>query len=146
MVAVGVDGSLESREALRWALAEARLRQTPLHAVYAWQLPVVVGWEYIPRDLIDPVFLENRAHQVVAAAVCEVAGESPDVEIESLAVEGPVVQVLLDAARDADLLVIGSRGHGGFAGLLLGSVGQQSIQHARCPVVIVRQSRTDTER
>lgn len=142
MVVVGVDGSEESRAALRWAVEEARLRQTPLRAVYAWLSPVVNRRGYIPPDLLDLKVLEGKAQQVIAAAVDEVAGGSPGVEIEPLAVEGPAAQVLLDTSQEAELLVVGSRGHGGFTGLLLGSVGQQCAHHAPCPVVVVRRADT----
>lgn len=96
------------------------------------------GWGYTPPDLLDPAVLERWAEQVIASAVKEVAAERPAVEVEPVAAEGPAAQILLDAAGDADLLVVGSRGHGGFAGLLLGSVSAQCAHHAGCPVVIIR--------
>ena len=147
MIVVGVDGSGSSSEAIRWAAEEARIRGSRVEAVYAWQSPLVTGLLYIPPDLLDPDALEGHAREIVEAAVTE-AGDLPDgVEIESRAVEGVPTKVLIDASRDAELLVLGSRGHGGFHGLLLGSVGQQCVQHAVCPVVIVRPARDgETER
>jgi nucleotide-binding universal stress UspA family protein len=138
MIVVGVDGSGSSREAIRWARDEARLRNTDVRAVYAWLLPMVNGYQYIPPELIDPDELERRAQELVDAAVAEAAGESTGVHVESRAVEGSAAEVLVRESRDADMLVLGSRGHGGFAGLLLGSVGQQCVHHAVCPVVVVR--------
>ncbi len=138
MVVVGVDGSGSSRDAIRFAVDEARLRQTTVKAVYAWQSPLVMGFQYIPPDLIDPEALDRHAREIVEAAVVEAGAPPDDVEIDACAVEGPPASVLIDASRDADLLVLGSRGRGGFSGLLLGSVGQQCVHHAVCPVVIVR--------
>jgi nucleotide-binding universal stress UspA family protein len=140
MIVVGVDGSASSREAIKWAIDEARLRKTKVDAVFAWQSPLVVGAQYIPPDLIDPEALDRHAEEIVEAAVAE-AGAASDVEIESRAVEGMPAGVLLAESRDADLLVLGSRGRGGFSELLLGSVGQQCVHHAVCPVVIVRPAR-----
>ena len=137
MIVVGVDGSTSSRDAIRWAVDEARLRKTKVEAVYAWQSPLVVGIQYIPADLLDLEALDGHAQEIVDAAVAEV-GETRDVEIESRAIEGVPARVLLTEARDADMLVLGSRGRGGFSELLLGSVGQQCVHHAACPVVIVR--------
>lgn len=141
MIVVGVDGSRSSNDAIRWAVDEARLRKTRVEAVYAWQSPLVMGLQYIPPDLIDPEELDRHAREIVEAAVLEAGGTPAGSEIESRAVEGPPVGVLIEASRNAELLVLGSRGHGGFHGLLLGSVGQQCVQHAVCPVVIVRPER-----
>jgi nucleotide-binding universal stress UspA family protein len=137
VIVVGIDGSDASKEAFRWALEEARLRRSRLQAVYAWLPPQIVGRGYIPLELIDPDVLRQLAQERLDGFVDEVA-QSSDLEIESVAVEGPAAKVLVEAAQKAELLVVGSRGHGGFAGLLLGSVSQQCAQHALCPVVIVR--------
>jgi nucleotide-binding universal stress UspA family protein len=82
--------------------------------------------------------LREISDRLIASVVKEVVGEGSDVPVEPSAVEGPAAAVLTDSARDADLLVVGSRGHGGFTGLLLGSVGQQLAHHSPCPVVIYR--------
>ncbi|HLB04800.1 MAG TPA: universal stress protein [Gaiellaceae bacterium] len=140
-IVVGVDGSDESREAFRWALEEARLRKTTLRAVYAWQDPYAVAPGYgFPEDF-DFTALRTGAEERLSATVAEVAGES-DVTIEEVIAEGPAASILVEAAEGADLLVVGSRGHGGFTGLLLGSVSQQCAHHAPCPVVIVRSRHT----
>jgi nucleotide-binding universal stress UspA family protein len=137
-IVVGVDGSPESREALRWALEEARLREANLRAVHAWGNPYVLTPGYgIPEDFEVPA-LHEASEKLLSSIVTEVAGESPEVEIELAAVEGAPGSVLVEQAKGADLLVVGSRGHGGFVGLLLGSVSQQCANHSPCPVLIVR--------
>jgi nucleotide-binding universal stress UspA family protein len=141
VIVVGVDGSDESKEALRWALEEARLRQATLRAVNAWTYPAIFGPTYIPPDVLDPGVLEENADQTLSAAITDVAGDDPPAYVERVVTEGPAAQALVEAAKEADLLVVGSRGHGGFTGLLLGSVSQQCVQHASCAVVIVRKPR-----
>ena len=139
-IVVGVDGSDPSRSALRWALAEARLRGARLVAVHAWSYV-----PSLPADSLDPMLmtpdfneaLERDARQFVEREVEEIREAAEGVEIEGRALEGPAATVLAEAARGADLLVLGTRGHGGFAGLLLGSVSQQVAHHAPCPLVLV---------
>jgi nucleotide-binding universal stress UspA family protein len=138
-IVVGIDGSDHSKKALQWALAEARLRTASLEVVYAWMLPVyATGYGFAPGDLVDPKIIGDGAAEQLNLAVTEVVGDSTDVPVERKTVEGMAAQVLVEEAEGADLLVVGSRGHGGFAGLLLGSVSQQCAQHASCPVVIIR--------
>jgi nucleotide-binding universal stress UspA family protein len=137
-IVVGVDGSPESREALRWALDEARLRDATVRAVHAWGNPYLLTPGFGPAEDFQLPALHEGAEKLLSSAVAEVAGEKPDVEIEEVAAEGPAGSVLMEQAKGADLLVVGSRGHGGFVGLLLGSVSQQCAQHAPCPVLIVR--------
>jgi nucleotide-binding universal stress UspA family protein len=139
VIVVGVDGSAESKAALRWAIEEARLRQATLRAVHAWMYPTMFAGAYIPPEMVDAKRLTEDAHEALDAAVAEVAGEDPSAYIERVVEHGPPAHVLVGAARDADLLVVGSRGHGGFSGLLLGSVSQQCAHHAPCAVVIVRE-------
>jgi nucleotide-binding universal stress UspA family protein len=137
-IVVGIDGSDHSQEALRWALAEARLRSASLRVVYAWMLPVyATGYGFAPGELIDPVAMSDAAKLQLDKSLEEI-GDANGVTLERKAVEGMAAQVLVEEAEGADLLVVGSRGHGGFAGLLLGSVSQQCAHHAPCPVVIVR--------
>ena len=134
MVVVGVDGSEESKETLRFALEEARRRHATLHVVHAF-----TEWEPIPgtREIeVDRSPQEREAW--LASLVRDVIGEVEDVEIRQSTVEDDAAPALLAAAQTAELLIVGSRGHGGFSGLLLGSVGQQCAHHAPCPVVIVR--------
>ena len=150
-IVVGVDGSDASRDALRWAIDEARLRGATVDAVYAWQVPMLppdIGPSLAPgasalemTSLVPR--LEESARLVVEQVVRDVVGEADGVDVRPLAIEGPPANALLEAARDADLLVVGSRGHGGFTGLLVGSVSLQAAQHAPCPVVICRHHAAD---
>jgi nucleotide-binding universal stress UspA family protein len=142
-VVVGVDGSDRSNEALQWAIAEARLRNAPLRAVHAWTyvnplIPSLVGYPYSAETVDSTVDdRQQAAEQILERATSELA-ELHDIEIERVIGEGSAARVLIDSVGEGDLLVVGSRGHGGFASLLLGSVSQQCAQHAPCPVVIVR--------
>ena len=133
-----MDGSDESEEALRWALEEARLRNATVRAVFAWRDPYVLAPGFgLPEDFEFDA-LRERAVETLDAVVAEVVGTQSDVPVEAVIAEGPAGSVLVEAAGDADLLVVGSRGHGGFVGLLLGSVSQQCVTHAPCPVLVVR--------
>ena len=136
-IVVGVDGSPSSRDALRWAIAEARLRGCPLKAVTAWHVPWA-GYEGVPLPDDLPSEMERAAREVVAEAVARLGTDAEGVDIRAVVVEGDSARVLIDEAREACLLVVGSRGLGGFRELLLGSVSQQCAHHAGCPVVIVR--------
>ncbi|HEY5059249.1 MAG TPA: universal stress protein [Gaiellaceae bacterium] len=136
-IVVGIDGSDHAQEALRWALAEARLRGASLRVVQAWTTPVYAGYAAVSGAALDPALFREAAEQQVEKTVQNVVGDQTDVKVERKAVEGTAAIVLVEEAENADLLVVGSRGHGGFAGLLLGSVSQQCAQHAACPVVIV---------
>jgi nucleotide-binding universal stress UspA family protein len=141
-IVVGVDGSDLSLDALRWAVDEAKLRQDKVLAVYAWEAPFFPAVD-IPPAPDPPVYLPDLITEVKEGAesiVTRVAGEfrNEGVEIEPMAVEGAAASVLVDVAKDADLLVVGSRGQGGLAGLLLGSVSKHVVQHAPCPVVVHR--------
>ena len=143
-IVVGVDGSPASLDALRWALAEAAARCAMLRAVHAWSHPLVTTPLGPVVPALDPEALAELAgaaraqlEQALASAGAAEAG----VQVEPEVVEGGPAAMLLDAAQGAELLVVGSRGLGGFRGLLLGSVSQQCAQHASCPVVIVRRGK-----
>ncbi|MEV0189595.1 universal stress protein [Kitasatospora purpeofusca] len=133
-IVVGVDGSPSSRRALQWAVEQARLTGAAVDAVLCWTLPTVYGRAPVSVDRE----LGHAAEKVLAQAVDEATGNDPPVVIRETAVLGNASEVLVGRSRGAELLVVGSRGHGGFAGALLGSVGQHCVQHARCPVVVVR--------
>jgi nucleotide-binding universal stress UspA family protein len=140
-VVVGVDGSATAKDAVRWAAREAKLRGTKLELVSAWEIPMSsyafgYGIASIPEEMQKA--LVARAENDLAAALEEARAEAPDVEMETLVAEGQAASLLLDISREADLLVVGSRGLGGFQELLLGSVSQQCAHHSPCPVVIVR--------
>jgi nucleotide-binding universal stress UspA family protein len=136
-IVVGVDGSYGSRRALEWAIDEARRRSDELIAVHAWSLPIVVGTFEAVIPVAENVDFQKEAEGYLERTVKEVAGGDPDVPIRLEATQRPAASALVHASRDAELLVVGSRGFGGFRGLLLGSVGQQCAQHSHCPVVIV---------
>jgi nucleotide-binding universal stress UspA family protein len=147
-IVVGIDGSEQSKEALRFALEEARLRRIPVLAVHAWAAsippadPMIVGPRIdYPAEIAQ---LQESAEQLVDRLVAEVVGSSQtDVRVEREVVEGPAAAVLLEKAGDDGMIIIGSRGHGGFAKLLLGSVSDQVARHAECPVVIHRTPQHD---
>jgi nucleotide-binding universal stress UspA family protein len=138
MIVVGVDGSEPSGDALEWALAEARLRDDVLRVVCAWDIqPIAYGaMGFIPP--VDPASSERAAEEAVAQLLDAHADAAEGVRVERSIVQGAAADVLVEAAKDADLLVVGSRGHGGAAGLLLGSVSMRSAHLAPCPVVILR--------
>ena len=140
-VVVGVDGSDGAARALRWALDEARLRGAQLRVIHAWFVPLILSAPSDETFGIPPPAgsleevrsaLAREAEKVLAASLRGTG--SDDVQVVGEAVEGKPAHVLTDAAADADLLVVGSRGLGGFTGLLLGSVSQQCAHHARCPL------------
>jgi nucleotide-binding universal stress UspA family protein len=142
-IVVGVDGSETSRAALRWAVEEARLRNARVRAVHAWWIYPMLTDGLPTTD--EPERLDDEATERVQAFVTETLGEQPDVEVTPVAVQGmQAAAALVEAARDADLLVVGSRGVGGFTGLLVGSVSDQCTHHAPCPIVIVRGARAET--
>ena len=135
-IVVGVDGSPPSERALDWAVAEAQRTGAALHLVSAWMFPMSLGYAFTTtvhevrqsaQDVID------RA----VAHVCEVAGDVT-VTVTGETSEQAPAPALIAAAKGADLLVVGSRGLGGFQGLLIGSVSQYCSRHATCSVVVVR--------
>ena len=144
MIVVGVDGSEPSVEALRWAIKEARMRQCTIRAVYAWSIPRDAAYGFVPAEVFDREQLQREARDHLEGWVTRVP-ESADVHVERHAVEGSAAHALIEAAEGAELLVVGSRGRGGFTGLLLGSVSQQCAHHAPCPVVILRAGRHAVE-
>jgi nucleotide-binding universal stress UspA family protein len=133
-VVVGIDGSPSSREALEWAAREARLRGDSLEAVIAWHIPPQMAYPGAPTGLYN---FEESAKEVLERELDAVLGADATSVIRRVE-PGPPARVLIDASRDAELLVVGSRGHGEFAGMLLGSVSQHCTSHAHCPVVVVR--------
>jgi nucleotide-binding universal stress UspA family protein len=138
-IVVGVDGSPSSRAALAWAVHQAGLTGASVEAVIAWHYPVMFGG--VPFGPIGP--LENAdfgewAASVLTHTIKEAVEPDGPVKVSATVREGSAAQVLLDAADGADLLVVGSRGHGGFAEALLGSVSQACVHHAQCPVVIMQ--------
>ncbi len=136
-IVVGVDGSGHSRRALQYAVEEARRRNASIEVVHAYRLPVYWGAPEFsgPVPPPTPEEVEREANELVDRMI----GHAPsDVQVTSVVVPGAPASTLLEIAEGADLLVVGSRGRGGFRGLLLGSTGHQVIAHAPCPVVVVR--------
>jgi nucleotide-binding universal stress UspA family protein len=135
-IVVGVDVSPRSDAALEWAFAEAHRRGVDVVAVHAWSLPVSASIGYVPAQTVDAV--RDAAAAAVTATVERVGRRYPDVRCDQRVASGSAALALVDAAGDAALLVVGTRGRGGFAGLVLGSTSQYCAHHARCPIVIVR--------
>jgi nucleotide-binding universal stress UspA family protein len=143
IIVVGVDGSDSSRAALAWALAEARLRGSSLRAVHAWMLPAMgtgeAPWALIPPGSyvdVNADEIEQATHEALDREIAEVDGPA-GVPIERFVAEGPAADVILDASADAELIVVGTRGHGAIATLVLGSTSQHVIHRAKRPVVVV---------
>jgi nucleotide-binding universal stress UspA family protein len=146
-IVVGVDGSSHSEKALRWAIGQARLTGQPLDAVIGWDIPV----NYAAGSVVGgagafPAFdWKGVATSTLKDTVAQVV-DAPDADrVSQRVVKGYLAQVLLDAAAEAALLVVGSRGRGGFTGMLLGSVSQAVVARAACPVVVVRAPATPPE-
>lgn len=141
-IVVGLDGSPGSRAALRWAIRQAELTDSSVEAVIAWQFPAgAAGFgmaPVLPENLM--VDYEELATKQLQSAIADTVDPTCRVPLTLTVREGAAAAALLDAADGADLLVVGSRGHGGFAGMLLGSVSQHCTRHARCPVAIIRDS------
>lgn len=137
-IVVGVDGSEGGEAALAFAAQEAALRGARLLVVCAWEIPVMIAPEGAAYPAESFQAFPDNAESIVRAAVARVAELQPSVACEGKAVEGHPAEVLLKEAVQADMIVVGNRGHGGFASLLLGSVTQHVVHHAHCPVVVVR--------
>lgn len=135
-IVVGVDGSPSSRSALSWALGQASLTGTSVTAVIAWEFPAFYSWE---GGTMPPEEFEDAAHENLHRAVDETVTDAHrHVPVHREVRHGHAAQVMLEASKGAELLVLGSRGHGGFVGALLGSVSHKCVHHAGCPVVILR--------
>lgn len=136
-ILVGIDGSQDAEAALDFGVEEASLRGADLLVVCAWEMPMVIDpMAAYPGDWFESML--DDADGLAKAAVARVKESHPEVNCEGKAVEGHPALVLLEEAKNVDMIVLGSHGRGEFASLLLGSVTQQVIHHATCPVVIVR--------
>jgi nucleotide-binding universal stress UspA family protein len=133
-IVVGIDGSELSTRALRWAIDEARPHGATVEAVHAWHVPYAVA---STATAMQPALFEDSARELLDRSVEAASGDATDVRIERVLVDGSAADAILDAAKRADAVVVGSRGVGGFRGLLLGSVSHQVAHHAPCPVVVV---------
>ena len=140
-IVVGVDGSEGSVAALRWAVAEAALRGAVVEAVSAFHVPYVGAASVMPL-MLDPEEFREAADAVLRKVVDHVDATDLAEPVHRLVLEGPASTVLVEAGRRASLLVVGARGHGGLAGMLLGSVSRQVTEHATVPVVVVPKERS----
>jgi nucleotide-binding universal stress UspA family protein len=135
-VMVGVDGSRGSRKALTWAAAEAAGHDAELVVLSVWERPVPPAVGSVPTgDLPD---WSQEATESLVRIITEELGETPAVQAQARVKHGRPAEVLIEESAGVDLLVVGTRGHGGFAGLLLGSVSQHVAAYAQCPVTVVR--------
>lgn len=133
-IVVGIDGSADSTQALRWAVRQAEVTGAEVHAVSAWEVPVTI--------LLLPTATEEdyaaRAVAVLDETLTQVVGDDPPVGVRAEAAEGRPARVLATRSEGADLLVIGSHGRGELPGMHLGSVASYCVHHAPCPVVLLR--------
>jgi nucleotide-binding universal stress UspA family protein len=134
-IVVGIDGSEESRRALQWACKEAALRDAALEVVHAYSAP----WEYwaVPVPPVPLTEVESAQRRLLETEVAAVLGDQQQTRVEHVLINDLPARALIEQGKGADLLVLGTRGKGGFAGVLLGSVSQHVVHHAPCPVVIV---------
>ena len=137
-IVVGVDGSPGSRKALSWAAAEAAGHGSDLIVVNVWEhtlLPPAGSLSVSERYVPDP---SQRTADDLVQVIKEELGDEPPVFVQPVVKQGRPAKVLIEESADADLLVVGPRGHGGFVGLVLGSVSQHVAAYADCPVTVVR--------
>lgn len=137
-VLVGVDGSASSHKALAWAASEAADHGADLVVLNVWEhtlLPPAGGPSVSEREVLDP---SHRTADELLSEIKEVLGDNPPVRVQPVVKQGNPAKVLIEQSGDAQLLVVGTRGHGGFRGLVLGSVSQHVAAYARCPVTVVR--------
>ncbi|PRY70164.1 nucleotide-binding universal stress UspA family protein [Glaciihabitans tibetensis] len=132
-IVVGVDGSDSSLEAMRHAQFIATHFTCSVEVIGAWQIASSVN-PYVPSPQWSP---ESDARDVIAEAITQVFGAHLPMWLQWSVRQGPAARVLIDASKDADLLIVGSRGHGGVVGLLLGSVSASCAESAHCPVLIM---------
>lgn len=142
IIVVGLDGSDASRAALAWTLAEARLRGSTVRAVHAWQIPAMgsgeAPWAMIPPGSYVDVAaddIEKAAHEALDREIED--ANAVGVTVERYVEEGSAADVIVEASRDAELIVVGTRGRGAVATLVLGSTSQHVIHNAQRPVVVV---------
>lgn len=139
LIVVGVDGSDGSAEALRRASRLASITDSKLRVVSAWMWPsaamggAAMGGVYVDERATP----EDDAKTIIDITITKAFGDDAPDDLERVAIEGPAAKALISGSEDAGLLVVGSRGHGGVAGLLLGSVSAECAEHAKCPVLVV---------
>jgi nucleotide-binding universal stress UspA family protein len=138
-ITVGIDGSAHSTRALEWAIKEAAVRHAPVTVLTVHTVPMS-GWTgnpiILPQDAEDQEKAQQAAEEMTLKATSQLGAAQPS-SVTVRAISGFPAQALIDASRTADLMVVGSRGAGGFARLMIGSVSSQVVHHAHCPVVVV---------
>jgi nucleotide-binding universal stress UspA family protein len=139
-IVVGVDGSESSMAALDWGVRQAKLTGLGLDAVITWSIPATAAMVGSLPETYDPA---TDAARALVDAVAAVRTSNPGVDMRSVEIEGAAGPSLVDYSADAELLVIGSRGHGFIAGLLLSSVSEYCVSHAHCPVLVLREHMHD---
>lgn len=133
-IVVGIDGSPDSRQALRWAVAQAERTGAEVEAITAWEVPLTI----LLLPTANEADYADHASRVLAETLDEVLGDDPPVAVHARAFEGRAAKVLTRQAHDADLLVVGTHGRGELPGMHLGSVASYCVHHAPCPVVVLR--------
>ena len=136
-IVAGFDGSPPSLDALAWAARQAVLTGSTLQIVMTWEWPSSYGWAVPIPDDFDP---EADVRQAVDTAIAGLRAEHPDLVVDARLVNGHPAPTLVEASKEADLLVVGSRGHGEFVGMLIGSVSTYCVTNAHCPVLVHRGS------
>jgi nucleotide-binding universal stress UspA family protein len=138
-ITVGIDGSAHSTRALEWAIKEAAVRHAPVTVLTVHSVPMS-GWTgnpiTLPQDAEDQEKAQQAAEEMTLKATSQLGAAQPS-SVTVRAISGFPAQALIDASRTADLMVVGSRGAGGFTRLIIGSVSSQVVHHAHCPVVVV---------
>jgi nucleotide-binding universal stress UspA family protein len=134
-IVVGIDGSENAKQALRWAARQAGYTGASLDVVAAWEYPATYGWVAIPDEEYD---LGGYAQKAADEAVAEVFGADVPASLSTRVIQGHAAEVLVEASKGAELLVVGSRGYGGFKDALLGSVSTYCVHHAHGAVTVVR--------
>jgi nucleotide-binding universal stress UspA family protein len=138
-ITVGIDGSAHSSRALEWAIKEAAIRHAPVTVLTVHSVPAS-GWTgnpiTLPRDAMDQEDARKAAEEMTLKATSQL-GDAQPASVTVRAITGFPAQELIEASRDADVLVVGTRGAGGFHRLMVGSVSNQVVHHAHCPVVVV---------
>ncbi len=134
-IVVGIDGSDASLAALEWAARQAEFIDASLHVVAAWEWPTSFGWSLIPEGF-DPA---GDAKGMIDPLITALRAAHPRIDVVAKIVEGHPAPVLIQESSGAELLVVGSRGHGEFVGMLIGSTSEHCVANARCPVVVFRE-------
>lgn len=134
-VVVGIDGSAASLEALEWAAHQAELTTANLEIVMTWDWPMTYGWAVPVPEGYDP---EQDVQKAVQQVEADVRAKHPAIEITARVLRGHPAPLLVEESKGADVLVVGSRGHGEFVGMVIGSVSEYSATNAHCPVLVHR--------